>query len=127
MDSEPPVPLHEAMMEFKRKVVLDALAHYSGNRSRAAAALQIERTSLLRLLRELEIAEVVPAPRGRPTEGGSLPPPLRLDRRRRDRATAASPTPCRRSHIDRLLRAALDSAGHERSIRRLRHGVRSRY
>jgi len=70
MDSDPPVSLHEAMMEFKRKVVLDALAHYSGNRSRAAAALQIERTSLLRLLRELEIAEVVPAPRGRPTERG---------------------------------------------------------
>src|SRR4029453_3657147 len=66
MDSSPPVPLHEAMMEFKRKVVLDALAHYSSNRSRAAAALQIERTSLLRLLRELEIAEGVPAPRGLP-------------------------------------------------------------
>lgn len=70
MDSARLIPLHEAMMEFKRKVVLDALAHYSGNRSRAAAALQIERTSLLRLLRELEIAEVVPAPRGRPAGRG---------------------------------------------------------
>ena len=69
MDSAHPVPLPEAMIEFKRKVVLDTLARYSGNRSRAAAALQIERTSLLRLLRELEIAEVVPAPRGRPTSG----------------------------------------------------------
>jgi DNA-binding NtrC family response regulator len=67
MDTARPVPLHEAIHEFKRKVVLDTLAHFSGNRSRAAAALQIERTSLLRLLRELEIAEVVPAPRGRPT------------------------------------------------------------
>ena len=66
MDTAQPVPLHEAISEFKRKIVLDTLARFSGNRSRAAAALQIERTSLLRLLRELEIAEVVPAPRGRP-------------------------------------------------------------
>jgi DNA-binding NtrC family response regulator len=70
MDAARLIPLHEAMMEFKRKVVLDALAHHSGNRSRAAAALQIERTSLLRLLRGLEIAEVVPAPRGRPAGRG---------------------------------------------------------
>jgi DNA-binding NtrC family response regulator len=66
METARPVPLHEAINEFKRKVVLDTLAHFSGNRSRAAAALQIERTSLLRLLRELEIGGVVPAPRGRP-------------------------------------------------------------
>ena len=66
MDTGQPRPLQEAISEFKRKVVLDTLARFSGNRSRAAAALQIERTSLLRLLRELEIAEVVPAPRGRP-------------------------------------------------------------
>jgi DNA-binding NtrC family response regulator len=70
MDTARPVPLHEAISEFKRKVVLDTLARYEGNRSRAAAALQIERTSLLRLLRELEIAEVVPAPRGRPAARG---------------------------------------------------------
>jgi DNA-binding NtrC family response regulator len=69
MDSDPLVPLHEAIIQFKRKVVLDTLARYSGNRSRAAAALQIERTSLLRLMRELEIAQVVPAPRGRPASG----------------------------------------------------------
>ena len=67
MESVPTLPLHEAVSEFKRKIVLDALARYSGNRSHAAAALKIERTSLLRLIRELEIAEVVPAPRGRPT------------------------------------------------------------
>ena len=67
METARPVPLHAAISEFKRKVVLDALAQFSGNRSRAAAALQIERTSLLRLIRELEIGEVVPAPRGRPT------------------------------------------------------------
>ena len=62
-----PIPLHEAISEFKRKLVLEALARFSGNRSRAAAALQIERTSLLRLIRELEIAKLVPGHRGRPS------------------------------------------------------------
>jgi DNA-binding NtrC family response regulator len=61
-----PLPLHEAVSEFKRKLVLEALARFEGNRSRAAAALKIERTSLLRLIRELEIAELVPGQRGRP-------------------------------------------------------------
>ena len=60
------LPLHEALAAFKRKLVLEALARFSGNRSRAAAALKIERTSLLRLLRELEIADVVPGQPGRP-------------------------------------------------------------
>lgn len=61
-----PVPLHEAINAFKRKLVLEALERFAGNRSRAAAALQIERTSLLRLIRELEIAELIPGHRGRP-------------------------------------------------------------
>jgi len=62
-----PLPLHEAISAFKRKLVLDALARFSGNRSRAAAALKIERTSLLRLIRELELAELVPGQPGRPS------------------------------------------------------------
>ena len=70
MEPVPTRPLHEAVSEFKRKIVLDTLARYSGNRSHAAAALKIERTSLLRLIRELEITEVVPAPRGRPAARG---------------------------------------------------------
>jgi DNA-binding NtrC family response regulator len=61
------LPLHEAISEFKRKLVLEALARFAGNRSWAAAALQIERTSLLRLIRELEIAKLVPGHRGRPS------------------------------------------------------------
>jgi DNA-binding NtrC family response regulator len=56
MEQHLPLPLHEAVSAFKRKLVLDVLEHFSGNRSRAAAALKIERTSLLRLIRELEIA-----------------------------------------------------------------------
>jgi DNA-binding NtrC family response regulator len=62
-----PLPLHEAVSAFKRKLVLEVLERFAGNRSRAAAALQIERTSLLRLIREFEIAELVPGHRGRPS------------------------------------------------------------
>jgi DNA-binding NtrC family response regulator len=67
MEQHLPLPLHEAVSAFKRQLVLDVLEHFSGNRSRAAAALKIERTSLLRLIRELEIAELVPGHRGRPS------------------------------------------------------------
>jgi DNA-binding NtrC family response regulator len=59
-------PLHEALSDFKRKLVMEALALCHGNRSRAAMALGIERTSLLRLIRELAIGDVPPGRRGRP-------------------------------------------------------------
>ena len=59
-------PLHEALSELKRKLVLEALAACQGNRSRAAALLGIERTSLLRLIRELGICGVPPGRQGRP-------------------------------------------------------------
>jgi DNA-binding NtrC family response regulator len=59
-------PLHEAVSEFKRELVLKALGEHDGNRSRAAAALKIERTSLLRLIRELGIEGLPDAHRGRP-------------------------------------------------------------
>jgi Bacterial regulatory protein, Fis family len=60
------LPLREAVSAFKRTLVLQALAAMGGNRSRAAASLQIERTSLLRLIRELGITELPDANRGRP-------------------------------------------------------------
>ena len=50
--------LHEAVSAFKRGFILDVLSHFGGNRSRTAAALGIERTSLLRLIRDLSIAPV---------------------------------------------------------------------
>ena len=53
--------LQEALSAFKRQLIVDTLAQHAGNRSRAAATLGIERTSLLRLIRELQI-EVEPAP-----------------------------------------------------------------
>ena len=61
------ISLHEAVSAFKRSFILEVLAHFDGNRSRTAAALGIERTSLLRLLRDLSIAPVPRPQRGRPT------------------------------------------------------------
>ena len=61
-----PLPLHQALYLFKRQFVLETLARCEGNRSRAAADLMIERTSLLRLIRELGITEVPSGQRGRP-------------------------------------------------------------
>jgi len=55
--------LHEAVSAFKRTFILDVLSHFGGNRSRTAAALGIERTSLLRLIRDLSIAPVPRPPR----------------------------------------------------------------
>ena len=54
------IPMHEAVSAFKRTLVLESLIAHGGNRSWAAAALKIERTSLLRLIRELGISESLP-------------------------------------------------------------------
>jgi hypothetical protein len=78
------VPLHEAISAFKRSLVVQALTAQGGNRSRAAAALQIERTSLLRLIRELGIEGLPDASRGRPP--ASRKPSARPDAARRARS-----------------------------------------
>ena len=86
--------LHEALSAFKRQLIVDALAIHDGNRSRTAAALGIERTSLLRLIRDLHI-DVEPAPQsGRP---------------RADLAPHAFVKTCRRCHIDALRIRILES------------------
>jgi DNA-binding NtrC family response regulator len=71
--SLPELPLHEAVTAFKRTLVRAALAANDGNRSRAAAALKIERTSLLRLIRELGISGLPDAQRGRPSATKNVP------------------------------------------------------
>jgi transcriptional regulator with PAS, ATPase and Fis domain len=65
--------LHEAVSAFKRNLVRAALAAHDGNRSRAAAALKIERTSLLRLIRELGIVDLPDGQRGRPPAMKNVP------------------------------------------------------
>jgi DNA-binding NtrC family response regulator len=66
VDNPRELPLHEAVSAFKRDLVREVLTANGGNRSRAAAALKIERTSLLRLIRELGISDVPDGQPGRP-------------------------------------------------------------
>jgi DNA-binding NtrC family response regulator len=81
-DQPLPQALHDAVSAFKRQLILQTLHRHGGNRSRAAVDLGIERTSLLRLIRELGLDGLSPAPSGRP---------------RAPRAADAAPAPSRRS------------------------------
>jgi transcriptional regulator with GAF, ATPase, and Fis domain len=78
----PPVPavpkavvgFHGAVGEFKRRLIEAALAQAGGNRTRAAGALGLQRTYLLRLMREFQI-HVPPSvpPRRSDTRQADLP------------------------------------------------------
>ena len=46
---------HGAVSEFKRRLIEATLAQSGGNRTRAAKALGLQRTYLLRLMREFQI------------------------------------------------------------------------
>ena len=62
------VGFHGAVTEFKRRLIEATLAQSGGNRTRAAKALGLQRTYLLRLMREFQVH--VPRSQG---------PPRRLD------------------------------------------------
>lgn len=73
----PPPMWHTAIATFKRDLIEKALRQSRGNRTRAAEALGLQRTYLLRLMREM---------------GLNAPQPV--GRRAQPRVTvAASPTP----------------------------------
>ena len=63
-----PAPgFHGAVTEFKRRLIETTLTELGGNRTRAARALGLQRTYLLRLMREFAVhvpAGAVPPPRG---------------------------------------------------------------
>ncbi len=85
-----PVGFHGAVSEFKRRLIEATLTQAGGNRTRAARALGLQRTYLLRLMREFEIR--IPPPPGpwrrsdngngangaHAGNGGSLPPTQRI-------------------------------------------------
>ena len=57
---------HAEVAAARRAILLAALRKHGGNRTHAAAYLGLQRTYLLRLLREFGLAQEVPAPqRGR--------------------------------------------------------------
>jgi len=68
------VGYHGAINEFRRRLIEATLHQCGGNRTRTARALGLQRTYLLRLMRELAVA-APPAPRGgRRRRGGALLP-----------------------------------------------------
>ena len=74
--SAPTGGFHGAVTEFKRRLIETTLCQWGGNRTRTARALGLQRTYLLRLIREFDIH--VPRPPG-PGEarapGGGAPAP----------------------------------------------------
>lgn len=56
---------HDAVSDFKRRLIEVTLRQARGNRTHAARALGLQRTYLLRLIRELGVAAPPPPPRGR--------------------------------------------------------------
>ena len=72
----PPAGFHGAVSEFKRRLIEATLCQAGGNRTRAARALGLQRTYLLRLIREFQV-RVPPGPtppRGSEAAGAPLPP-----------------------------------------------------
>jgi hypothetical protein len=65
----PDVTWHGAVTDFKRRLLEQALRSAGGNRTHAARALGLQRTYLLRLIRDLGVA-VPPARREAAKAGG---------------------------------------------------------
>jgi len=69
-----PLPgFHGAVSDFKRRLLEATLTQAGGNRTRAARALGLQRTYLLRLIREFEI-RVPPGPMPARRAEGDGPP-----------------------------------------------------
>jgi DNA-binding NtrC family response regulator len=62
---ERPVGYHGAVCDFKRRLIETTLRQASGNRTHAARALGLQRTYLLRLIRELQVTAPPPPLRRR--------------------------------------------------------------
>ena len=83
----PPAPkpngFHGAVSEFKRRLIEATLTQAGGNRTRAARALGLQRTYLLRLMREFEV-RIPPPPgpwrRGNGENGHAAPPDAGMPR-----------------------------------------------
>ena len=76
---KPAAGFHGAVSEFKRRLIEATLTQAGGNRTRAARALGLQRTYLLRLIREFQV-RVPPGPtppRGSVPDQAALPPQTR--------------------------------------------------
>jgi hypothetical protein len=75
---QPAPGFHGAVTEFKRRLIETTLTELGGNRTRAARALGLQRTYLLRLMREFAVhvpAGAVPPRRGAEPPGTAPIPP----------------------------------------------------
>jgi DNA-binding NtrC family response regulator len=59
--AQPGAGFHGAVCEFKRRLIEATLSQSGGNRTRAARALGLQRTYLLRLIREFQVRVPPPA------------------------------------------------------------------
>ncbi|HEX9818549.1 MAG TPA: helix-turn-helix domain-containing protein [Methylomirabilota bacterium] len=64
-----PLGYHGAVCDFKRRLIEATLQQMCGNRTHTARALGLQRTYLLRLIRELGVAAPPPPPRRRAAAG----------------------------------------------------------
>jgi DNA-binding NtrC family response regulator len=64
-----PIGYHGAVSDFKRRLIEATLHQMRGNRTHTARALGLQRTYLLRLIRELGVAAPPPPPRRRSDTG----------------------------------------------------------
>jgi DNA-binding NtrC family response regulator len=62
-DDQCAISFHGAVCDFKRRLIEATLLRAHGNRTHAAQALGLQRTYLLRLIRELGVAAPPPPPR----------------------------------------------------------------
>jgi Bacterial regulatory protein, Fis family len=83
---------HGAVSDFKRRLIESTLHQARGNRTHAARTLGLQRTYLLRLIRELQVAAPPPPSRnGRPSP--EAPAPAAQPVEARIGAAAVSPAP----------------------------------
>ncbi len=64
---------HGAVSDFKRRLIEATLDQFGGNRSQTARALGLQRTYLLRLMRDLGVAAPPPLVRPRRSEAAVNP------------------------------------------------------
>ena len=69
-----PADYHGAVSEFKRRLIEITLREAHGNRTHAARALGLQRTYLLRLMRDLNVTAPPPPERRRRVDGNARPP-----------------------------------------------------
>jgi len=61
-DAPAPADYHGAVSDFKRQLIEATLRQMRGNRTHAARVLGLQRTYLLRLIRDLQVAAPPPPP-----------------------------------------------------------------